>query len=491
MPYSRLRFDPAAEGRIINLGRHLKAHTMDGAFYDQLDPRANLGCHDYHVTLVARLHMYSDIHVATALEAVAQEFRGRQFTVKIQRWEMRGSSGSLRLVVDVEGSIGELKQRIHRLLPQGNLFRPPCHITMGNFEGTAQQRQAFISKLNATTDPTLFGWQFQGVAIEFENDDARPNPPSVSLLAQFPPPAMAPALALAPAVPPHQGSGEATAIQRLNHANQACANLQPVCVRASVEASGFSKMEPVDPVALRAVLQPVHDDIKAAFTAAPEFTANWLQANCNPYSGQDLGAVVPRSGRWECKLGNLHASTLANPAFQQLVGQQGVMEPQAVPTGAASGWIRTLSPLMCYLSGSGLWVTVRLADLPGLVPGDECHWHFSLAKISRFPDEQQGLPGSGVGGGGGEVSVYVGNLSWDVNWQTLKDHFKSAGNVLRANVMVGNDGRSRGWGLVTYASALEAQNAISMLNGSHLNGRPVNVREDRGPRSGGKGGGYM
>ena len=83
----------------------------------------------------------------------------------------------------------------------------------------------------------------------------------------------------------------------------------------------------------------------------------------------------------------------------------------------------------------------------------------------------------------------MGNLSWDVNWQTLKDHFKSAGNVLRANVMMGNDGRSRGWGLVTYASALEAQNAISMLNDSHLNGHPVNVREDRGPRSGGKGGG--
>ena len=37
---------------------------------------------------------------------------------------------------------------------------------------------------------------------------------------------------------------------------------------------------------------------------------------------------------------------------------------------------------------------------------------------------------SGVhGGGGATTSVYVGNLSWDVTWQDLKDHFKQAGAV--------------------------------------------------------------
>ena len=234
----------------------------------------------------------------------------------------------------------------------------------------------FLSRLNATQwNPTLIGLQFQGVAIEFENDDVRPNPPQVSLLAQS-----LPVIAPAPASVVPQDQGNVIAVQRLNHANQVCVNLQPVAVRAAMEASGFTKMEPVDPVSLRALLQPVHDGIAAAFAAAPQFTANWLQANCNPYSGQDLCAVVPGSGRWRCKLGNLHASALANPAFQQILGREGFMHPQAV---TASGWVRTVSPLMCYLSGSGLWITVRLADLPGsgLVPGDECHWHFSLAKI--------------------------------------------------------------------------------------------------------------
>lgn len=31
--------------------------------------------------------------------------------------------------------------------------------------------------------------------------------------------------------------------------------------------------------------------------------------------------------------------------------------------------------------------------------------------------------------------VFVGNLSWDVTWQNLKDHMKSAGRVTRADVM--------------------------------------------------------
>ena len=40
-----------------------------------------------------------------------------------------------------------------------------------------------------------------------------------------------------------------------------------------------------------------------------------------------------------------------------------------------------------------------------------------------------GKGGGGKGGGGGATSVYVGNLSWDVTWQDLKDHFKQAGAV--------------------------------------------------------------
>merc|ERR1719410_1986800 len=75
--------------------------------------------------------------------------------------------------------------------------------------------------------------------------------------------------------------------------------------------------------------------------------------------------------------------------------------------------------------------------------------------------------------------VYVGNLSWDVAWQDLKDHMRQAGEVLFAEVMTEPDGRSKGCGIVEYAQPSEAKEAISLLNDSELNGRMIFVREDR------------
>ena len=75
--------------------------------------------------------------------------------------------------------------------------------------------------------------------------------------------------------------------------------------------------------------------------------------------------------------------------------------------------------------------------------------------------------------------VYVGNLSWDVMWQDLKDHMKEAGNVIRADVMMGDDGRSKGCGIVEYATVEEANRAILQRHNSNLKGRLIFVREDR------------
>jgi RNA recognition motif-containing protein len=90
--------------------------------------------------------------------------------------------------------------------------------------------------------------------------------------------------------------------------------------------------------------------------------------------------------------------------------------------------------------------------------------------------------------------VYVGNLSWDVSWQDLKDHMRSAGEASFAEVMQGSDGRSKGCGVVEFKSPEEAKVAIETLNDSELKGRMIFVREDRetsggGRRGGGQGGG--
>lgn len=37
----------------------------------------------------------------------------------------------------------------------------------------------------------------------------------------------------------------------------------------------------------------------------------------------------------------------------------------------------------------------------------------------------------------------MGNLAWTVTWQDLKDHMRSAGNVVRADVLTMPDGRSK------------------------------------------------
>ena len=76
--------------------------------------------------------------------------------------------------------------------------------------------------------------------------------------------------------------------------------------------------------------------------------------------------------------------------------------------------------------------------------------------------------------------VYVGNLSWDVSWQDLKDHMKTAGNVIRADVMTeGEGGRSKGCGIVEFETPQQAGNAIITLNNTMIKGRQIFVREDR------------
>ncbi|KAJ3202311.1 hypothetical protein HDU82_007447 [Entophlyctis luteolus] len=94
--------------------------------------------------------------------------------------------------------------------------------------------------------------------------------------------------------------------------------------------------------------------------------------------------------------------------------------------------------------------------------------------------------------------VYVGNLAYEVGWQDLKDYMRQAGDVVFADVLTLPGGRSKGCGVVEFATAEEAARAIRELNDTPLMGRQVFVREDREPdikfngdrpRGGGSGGG--
>ena len=94
--------------------------------------------------------------------------------------------------------------------------------------------------------------------------------------------------------------------------------------------------------------------------------------------------------------------------------------------------------------------------------------------------------------------IYVGNLSFNMDEQTLSGLFASFGTVESARIITDRDsGRSKGFAFVEMATDSEATAAIEKLNGSEQLGRAMNVseakpmapREGGGGRSGGGGGG--
>jgi len=75
--------------------------------------------------------------------------------------------------------------------------------------------------------------------------------------------------------------------------------------------------------------------------------------------------------------------------------------------------------------------------------------------------------------------VFVGNLPYNTSWQDLKDHFRSAGNVVRADILMLPNGRSKGQGTVLFDSKEEALKAIESFDGTDFQGRKIAVHEDR------------
>jgi len=77
-----------------------------------------------------------------------------------------------------------------------------------------------------------------------------------------------------------------------------------------------------------------------------------------------------------------------------------------------------------------------------------------------------------------EKMVYVGNLAFTVTWQDLKAHMSSAGTVEFCKVLTEDgwdNGRSRGTGCVRFATAEEANYAITTLAETNLSGRNILV----------------
>lgn len=75
--------------------------------------------------------------------------------------------------------------------------------------------------------------------------------------------------------------------------------------------------------------------------------------------------------------------------------------------------------------------------------------------------------------------LFVGNLPFHCQWQDLKDLFRAAGNIQRADVALNAEGRSRGFGTVLFASPEDAQTAVRLYHGYEYSGRTLKVHFDR------------
>ena len=76
------------------------------------------------------------------------------------------------------------------------------------------------------------------------------------------------------------------------------------------------------------------------------------------------------------------------------------------------------------------------------------------------------------------MNIYVGNLSYNVTEENLRQAFEAFGQVSSAKIVKGKyTGQSRGFGFVQMPDRAEGQVAVKNLNGKELLGRRMDVNE--------------
>ena len=78
------------------------------------------------------------------------------------------------------------------------------------------------------------------------------------------------------------------------------------------------------------------------------------------------------------------------------------------------------------------------------------------------------------------MNIYVGNLSYGMSEDELREAFGAFGEVSSVKILMDREtGRSRGFGFVEMPNQSEAEAAIAQLNGKDVGGRALRINEAR------------
>lgn len=99
-------------------------------------------------------------------------------------------------------------------------------------------------------------------------------------------------------------------------------------------------------------------------------------------------------------------------------------------------------------------------------------------------------PATPRGTSSGGDTIFVGNLPFDADEDTMRSHFSGAGEVLSVRIATDREtGRPRGFGHVQFGSAEAASKAVNELNGVNFQGRELRL-DHEGNKTPGSAGGF-
>lgn len=102
-----------------------------------------------------------------------------------------------------------------------------------------------------------------------------------------------------------------------------------------------------------------------------------------------------------------------------------------------------------------------------------------ILESQAFPDDKRKMPSSRLYTRE-NMNIYVGNLSYEMTEENLRQLFAEYGTVTSVNVIRDRDtGNSKGFGFVEMERQADGEKAVKELNGNIVKDREIKVNQAR------------